>query len=183
MEQNQKESNNFEEMDINSDADIPGNTHLNNEHNEENEQAKLEEELKEEKEKYLRLLAEFDNFKKRNAKERLDLLQTASRDVITSLLETLDDIDRAEEQFSNAESKTQFGEGIELIFSKVRKILHSKGLKAMKSIGEHFDEEKHDAIQIIDAGKEKSHIIIDETQKGYYLNDKIIRHAKVVVGK
>lgn len=183
MNKNQKPTSDFEEMDINSDAEIPGSTHLTNAHEEENEQAKLEEKLNEEKDKYIRLLAEFENFKKRTIKERAEFFQTAGKDVIISLLDILDDIDRAEDQAKNEDGNNSLTEGTRLIFSKLQKSLQAKGLTAMESIGEPFDEAKHDAIQIIDAGKDNSNIVVNETQKGYYLNDKIIRHAKVIVGK
>ncbi len=171
------------DMDINSDADIPGNTHLSNPEIEENTVDKLQAELEEHKDKYLRLFAEFDNFRRRNAKERLELIQTAGKDVIISLLEVMDDCDRAEKQLQKTDDVVQIREGIQLVFNKLRTTLQNRGLKAMESVGTSFDVEKHEAITEIpvpdDTQKGK---VVDEVEKGYYLNDKLIRFAKVVVG-
>ena len=171
------------DMDINADADIPGNTHLSNP-DAENAMEKMHSALEEQKDKYIRLFAEFDNFKRRNAKERMELIQTAGREVITSLLDVLDDCDRAEKQLQTSEDLQQIKAGIQLVFGKLRNILQSKGLKAMESIDTSFDVEKHEAITEIPAPLPALvDKVVDEVQKGYYLNDKIIRFAKVVVGK
>jgi molecular chaperone GrpE len=171
------------DMDINADADIPGNTHLSNP-DAENAMEKIQSELEEQKDKYIRLFAEFDNFKRRNAKERMELIQTAGREVITSLLDVLDDCDRAEKQLQTSEDLQQIKEGVQLVFGKLRNTLQSKGLKAMESISTDFDVEKHEAITEIPAPSPALvDKVVDEVQKGYYLNDKIIRFAKVVVGK
>jgi len=178
-----EEMQGFADMNINSDADIPGNTHLSNPETE-NAAEKLQTELDEQKDKYIRLFAEFDNFKRRNAKERVELIQTAGREVITSLLDVLDDCDRAEKQIQSGNDLQQIKEGIQLVFGKLRNTLQSKGLKAMESVNTDFDVEKHEAITEIPApSPELVHKVVDEVQKGYYLNDKIIRFAKVVVGK
>jgi molecular chaperone GrpE len=149
-----------------------------------NEVQKLKSELSESKDKYLRLFAEFDNFKKRTMKERLELIKTASQETITSLLPVLDDFERAKKASEAENSSEVFPEGVNLVFHKLLQTLESKGLKAMTSTGENFDSENHEAITEIPAptqdlvGK-----VIDTVEKGYYLNDKIIRYAKVVVGK
>ena len=169
--------------DINVDENMSGTMHLNDSMDE-SEIERLQEELQEQKDKYLRLFADFDNLKKRNAKERLELIQTAGKEVITSLLDVLDDCDRAEKQLQTAENIDQVKQGVQLVFNKLRSILQSKGLKAMESVNTEFDVEKHDAITEIPAPLEAlKGKVIDDVQKGYYLNDKIIRHAKVVVGK
>ena len=169
--------------DINSDSDIPGNTHLSNPE-EENAVEKIQAELDEQKDKYIRLFAEFDNYKRRSAKERIELIQTAGKEVITSLLDVLDDSERAEKQLQTSEDLDEIKKGVGLVFSKLRSTLQSKGLKAMESINTDFDVEKHEAITEIPAPTEKlKDKVVDEVQKGYYLNDKIIRFAKVVVGK
>jgi len=169
--------------DINSDSDIPGNTHLSNPE-EENAVEKIQAELDEQKDKYIRLFAEFDNYKRRSAKERIELIQTAGKEVITSLLDVLDDSERAEKQLQTSEDLEEIKKGVGLVFSKLRSTLQSKGLKAMESINTDFDVEKHEAITEIPAPTEKlKDKVVDEVQKGYYLNDKIIRFAKVVVGK
>ena len=146
---------------------------------------KLEVELKDSKDKYLRLAAEFDNFRKRTAKERLELFQTAGKDVIIDLLEVLDDSDRALAQLEKLDDTDKaLKEGMILIVNKLKTILQSKGLKEMEALGAEFDPELHDAIAEIPAPDKKlKGKIVDVVTKGYYLNDKIIRHAKVVVGK
>lgn len=184
MHVNQEQNGNAAGLDINADENAAGTSHLNDPVSEENQLAKLEDELKEQKDKYLRLMAEFDNFRRRTAKERIELSQTAGKDVIVSLLEVLDDCDRAEKQLQSQEPVSADKEGILLVFNKLRSILQAKGLKPMESIHTDFDVEKHEAITEIPAptadlkGK-----VIDEVVKGYYLNDKLIRFAKVVVGK
>jgi molecular chaperone GrpE len=170
--------------DLNTDENVAGTTHLNESLSGEDEQEKLKEELQAQKDKYLRLVAEFDNFRKRSARESLEMRQTAGKEVITSLLDVLDDADRAEKQLQTAENIDQVKEGIQLVFSKLRNTLFSKGLKPMQSIGTEFDVEKHEAITEVPVQDEtQKGKVIDEVQKGYYLNDKIIRFAKVVVGK
>lgn len=175
------ENNGF---DINADESLSGSTHLNEPVTEESAIEKLKDELRESKDKYLRLAAEFDNFKRRNAKERVELIQTAGRDVITDLLDILDDFERAEKQFETDEDINHVKEGLTLIFNKLRNKLQSKGLKAMDTIGKDFDADLHEAITEIPAPSEDlKGKVVDEVVRGYYLNDKIIRHAKVVVGK
>ena len=173
-----------ENFGINTEENAAGTTHLNEPVSEESEMEKLQAELQEQKDKYIRLMAEFDNFRRRTAKERLELIQTAGKDVIVSLLDVLDDCDRAEKQIQATEDVTQIKEGVTLVFNKMRSSLQSKGVKEMKSVHEEFDVEKHEAITEIPApNDELKGKVIDEVQKGYYLNDKIIRFAKVVVGK
>ncbi len=146
------------------------------------EQLKVD--LADQKDKYLRLMAEFENFKRRTAKERVDLIQTAGKDVIVSLLDVLDDCDRAEKQLNGSDDIAVQKEGIQLVFNKIRTTLHTKGLKAMESIDQAFDVELHEAITEVPVSEAaKKGKVIDEVTKGYYLNDKIIRFAKVVVGK
>jgi molecular chaperone GrpE len=172
------------EMNINSDDNIPGTNNLSNPVEDDGEVNKLKEEVEQQKDKYLRLFAEFDNFKRRNAKERIELIQTAGKEVITSMLDVLDDCDRAEKQILGSEDVEQIKQGVQLVFNKLRTTMQNRGLKPMESVGEEFDVEKHEAITEIpapnDALKGK---VVDEVTKGYLLNDKIIRFAKVVVGK
>jgi len=150
----------------------------------ENETEKLRAELSEQKDKYIRLFAEFDNYRRRTAKENLEIRQTAGKETIISLLDVLDDCERAEKQLEKSGDVQQFTEGALLIFNKLKKVLESKGLQQMESIKTDFDVEKHEAITEIPApDKHQKGKVIDEIQKGYYLNDKIIRFAKVVVGK
>ena len=132
--------------------------------------------------KYVRLAADFDNFRKRNARERVELIQTAGRDVITDLLEVLDDAERAEKQLEQEENES-VKEGVMLVFSKLRNLLAAKGLKPMEAMNQEFNPDLHEAITEIDGGEDMRGKVVAEIQKGYYLNDKIIRFAKVVVGK
>lgn len=150
----------------------------------ETETLALQKEIEELKDKYLRLVADFDNFRKRNAKERLELIQTASKDVLNSLLPVLDDCERAEKQLENAQDVQALKEGIILVFNKLRSTLHARGLRPMDSKGSDFNPEFHEAITEVPAPTEDlKGKVMDEVEKGYYLNDKIIRFAKVVVGK
>jgi molecular chaperone GrpE len=170
--------------DMNTDENLAGTTHLNDSVGDDEELEKAKEELQAQKDKYLRLVAEFDNFRKRTARESLESRQTAGKEVIVSLLDTLDDCDRAEKQLQNNGDIEQVKEGVQLVFSKLRSVLQGKGLKAMQSIHTDFDVEKHEAITEIPVTDESlKGKVIDEVQKGYYLNDKLIRFAKVVVGK
>ena len=187
METNKNKYDNTPE-DINSQDEtvlneVDENPEIETNVPEENEAAKLKKELDIQKDKYLRLVAEFDNFKRRNAKERMELIQTAGKDVITSMLEVLDDCDRAEKQM-NTEDPEQIKVGVQLVFNKLRTSLQSRGLKAMESINTDFDVHKHEAVAEVPVEDEsKKGKVIDEIVKGYYLNDKLIRFAKVIVGK
>ncbi len=168
---------------INSDENISGTTHLNEPLINEPELETLRNELGEMKEKYIRKVAEFENFKKRNSKERLELIQTAGKEVIADLLEVLDDCERAEKQLNTTDDMSQANEGVMLVFNKLKSILYAKGLKPMETINKDFNPDIHEAIAEVPAPtKELKGKVIDEVQKGYYLNDKIIRFAKVVVG-
>jgi molecular chaperone GrpE len=170
-------------MDINSDSDVPGSTHLNDAMADMSFTEKLEQDLSEMKDKYIRQAAEFDNYKRRTAKERMELIQTAGKDIMTSLLTVLDDCDRAQKQVDASED-TSVKEGVSLVFNKLRNALQAKGLKPMVSKGEEFNPDLHEAITEIPAPTpELAGKVLDEVTKGYYLGDKIIRHAQVVVGK
>lgn len=170
--------------ELNVDDSLPGTTHLDDEIGEESELEKLSQELAEAKDKYLRLVAEFDNFRRRNAKERVDLIQTAGKDIVQSLLVVLDDTDRASKQMETSTDIETTKEGVTLVFNKLRTILQQKGLKKMESISHPFDPDLHEAITEIPAPSEElKGKVVDEIEPGYYLNDKLIRHAKVIVGK
>ncbi|TCD08515.1 nucleotide exchange factor GrpE [Pedobacter frigidisoli] len=144
---------------------------------------KLQVEVQHLNDKYLRLYAEFDNYKRRTQKERVELLQTAGKDVIVSLLPVLDDFDRALKAMDTAADVAPVKEGIILVSTKLKNTLSQKGLKDVESINQPFDTDFHEAITNIPAptadlkGK-----VIDEVEKGYTLNDNVIRFAKVVVG-
>ncbi|MBI5856236.1 MAG: nucleotide exchange factor GrpE [Sphingobacteriales bacterium] len=179
----EKENNN-PELNINTDENITGTTHLNEPVAEESELEKLKTDLEEAKDKYLRKVAEFENFKRRNAKERMELIQTAGREVIADMLEVMDDCDRAQKQMEGTDDAALIKEGVMLVFNKLRNTLQARGVKAMETLNQDFNPDLHDAItEIAAASEEMKGKIVDEILKGYYLNDKIIRHAKVVVGK
>jgi len=171
-------------IDINTDESLSGTSHLNEPVSEGSELEKLKMELEEQKDKFVRKVAEFENFKRRSAKERIELIQTAGREVITEMLDVLDDCDRAQKQIEKIETNKEIKEGVLLVFNKLRNTLFARGLKPMETIHKDFDPDLHEAITEIPASSDKlKGKILDEIVKGYYLNDKIIRHAKVVVGK
>lgn len=147
------------------------------------EEERLKEELGKEKDKFLRLFAEFENYKKRTSKERMDLFKTAGQEVIVSLLPVLDDFDRALKELSKSEDTEMF-KGVELIKVKFRETLKSKGLQEVEvAVGDAFDAEIHEAITQIPAPDDSMKgKIIDVIEKGFKLGDRIIRHPKVVVG-
>jgi len=137
----------------------------------------IQQEHSELKDKYMRLYAEFDNHKKRTVKEKVDLMKTASQDIMSALLPVLDDFDRAK-------NNEELSAGISLVYQKIYKVLQDKGLQPMDSNGEPFDPELHEAFTEVPAPSEDMKgKVVDTIEKGYKLGDKIIRHAKVVVGK
>ena len=135
------------------------------------------------RDKHLRLLAEFDNYKKRTMRERLELMNSASKEVMVSLLPVLDDFDRAKKSADDPSNAEVFSDGVALVYNRLNNVLQNMGLKAITSTGEPFDVELHEAITEIPVPDENMKgKVIDTLEKGYMLNDKIIRHAKVVVG-
>ncbi|NOT35845.1 MAG: nucleotide exchange factor GrpE [Saprospiraceae bacterium] len=165
------------EMASSNSANLPDNSNSD-------ELEKLKAELIDQKDKFLRLYAEFDNFKRRTSKERIDLIKTAGQDIIVELLGILDDFERAQRMSVETENKNLYPEGMELIYNKFFSLLTHKGLKALDSTGTDFNPELHEAIAEIPASSDSlKSKVIDTTEKGYYLGDKIIRFAKVVVGK
>ncbi|WP_256012848.1 nucleotide exchange factor GrpE [Desertivirga xinjiangensis] len=151
--------------------------------NQPSEEEKLRAELSEANDKYLRLYAEFDNYKRRTTRERVELLQTAGKEVIVSLLPTIDDFERALKSMETTTDVAAVKEGVNLVHNKLKNTLIQKGLKEMEAKGSVFDAEIHEAITNIPAPSEDlKGKVIDEVEKGYYLNDKVIRFAKVIVG-
>lgn len=154
------------------------------EQNASSERETLQKENQELKDKYLRLYAEFENYKKRTLKEKLDLMRTASSDTIKALLPVLDDFDRAKKNADDENTQETFSEGVTLVYNKLYSALKSKGLQPMESTGKPFDPELHEAVTEIPApSDDMKGKVVDTIEKGYHLNDAIIRHAKVVVGK
>jgi molecular chaperone GrpE len=143
----------------------------------------LKEELATANDRYLRLYAEFDNFRRRTVKEREEARKMEGKDLMVALLPVLDDFDRALRSMENATDVAPVKEGVELIQNKLKNTLTQKGLKPMDSIGNPFDPELHEAITNIPAPTEEwKGKVIDEMEKGYFLNDKVVRFAKVIVG-
>ena len=189
-----KKSKKMEAKD-NDEALISENEEVKNEAETENNQpengnetekelTQLREEVAQLKDKSMRLLAEFENYKKRTIKERIESSKMAGQEVFISLLPVLDDFDRAIKSINSASDVEALKEGVNLIYSKFKGIVETQGLKEMKSLGEAFDTDLHEAITSIEAPtEEQKGKVLDELEKGYYLNEKIIRYAKVVVGK
>lgn len=147
------------------------------------EEEKLRAEVAEWQNKHLRLYAEFDNFKRRTSKERLELLQIAGKDVIVDLLPVLDDFERAQKSMETATDIEAVKEGVKLVHHKLKNLLANKGLKEMDARGKEFDADVHEGITNIPApSNDLKGKVIDELEKGYYLNDKVIRFAKVIIG-
>ncbi len=140
-------------------------------------------ELAELKDKYLRLYADFENFRRRTAKEKLDMINSANEGLLKSLIPVIDDFERAKQSMDSTDDITAVKEGVDLIYTKFTKTLESKGLKPMVSKGEPFDADLHESITQLPApSPDLKGKVIDEVEKGYYLNDKVIRFAKVIVG-
>ena len=147
------------------------------------EVAKLEEQLTELNEKYLRLFSDFDNYRKRTAKERIELAKTAGEDIFKSVLPILDDFERAAKALNESSDLNALKEGVDLIQNKLVNILQSKGLEPMQTVGETFDVDVHEAITNIPAPSEElKGKVVEEVERGYTLNGKVIRYAKVIVG-
>ncbi len=129
-------------------------------------------------------MAEFDNFRKRNIKERGELIKNASESVMKQLLPIVDDMERGLEATKNAEDPQAIREGMQLIYNKLVKLLEQNGVKAIESTGADFNPELHDAIAMVPVDDEsKKGKVIDTPTKGYMINDKVLRHAKVAVGQ
>lgn len=143
----------------------------------------LQNKVNELNDKFLRLYAEYDNYKRRSIKEKQDYLATAGKEIFVSLLGVLDDFDRAMKAIESAKDIEAVKEGIVLIHNKIRTTLQHKGLEPMAAINTEFDSDIHEAITSIPApNEEMKNKVIDEVEKGYYLNGKVIRVAKVVIG-
>jgi molecular chaperone GrpE len=170
---------NSEENVVIDSEESTSSDNLNNENKEDDWQLKFAEM----NDRYLRLYSEFDNYRKRSARERVEFAKTAASDTFTAILPVLDDFDRAAKAMENAEDIAVVKEGMQLIYHKFRNILISKGLEEMNAQGETFDADFHEAITSIPSPDDSMKgIVLDELEKGYSLNGKVIRFAKVVVG-
>ncbi len=144
----------------------------------------LEEKLTEAQDKYLRLSAEFDNYRKRTLKEKMDLTKSAGESILSNILPVMDDFDRALQLMDSASDCKSMKDGIDLIYNKFQEFLKSNGIKEIKAVNKEFDTDLHEAITKIPAPEKKlKGKVVDVIQKGYYLNDKIIRYSQVVVGE
>lgn len=184
MEQGQTE-------DAEVKATVEGETEATEEGKEAEKEPTIEEQLEsaqkkieELNDKYLRLMAEFDNYRKRVMKEKSELIKSAGAKVITTILPVLDDMERAEQNMEKLEDVAALREGLKLIFDKFTKLLASEGLKKIDAIDKVFDTDYHEAIAMVPGmGDDKKGKVIDCIQAGYQLNDKVIRHAKVAVAQ
>ncbi len=150
---------------------------------EKTDESAVEKELADMKDKYLRLAAEFDNFRRRTAKEKIEFAKTAGEDLMLALLPVLDDMDRARQAMETSTDIEAVKQGLELVFHKFGNTLQQKGLKAIEAVGQEFDVEQHEAITQIPApSPEMKGKVVDQVEKGYMLGDKVIRFSKVVIG-
>lgn len=144
--------------------------------------AELEAQIAAQKDQYLRLFAEFDNYKKRTLKEKAELIQTAGKNVLGQMLPLIDDVERAMEAVKSADNVEAVKEGMNLIHDKFIKFLDSNNVKEIETIGMPFNVDFHEAIAQVSMGDDKKGIVIDCTQKGYIMGEKVVRFAKVVIG-
>jgi molecular chaperone GrpE len=145
--------------------------------------SELETQVNQLKDQNLRKIAEFENYKRRTEKEFLAHLEFANEGLITEILPVLDDFERFLEHAESSEEKNPLKEGVGLVYKKMVSILEKKGLKVMDVIGKEFDTEQHEALMQVETDKQESGHIVDQHLKGYMLNDKVIRHAQVLVAK
>ncbi|WP_192821693.1 nucleotide exchange factor GrpE [Rufibacter sp. LB8] len=185
-EQNPEEELNNTQSETNQATEPTASEEQTEQQNPESEETSPEggtAEADELRDKYLRLHAEFDNFRRRTSKERLELFKTANQELMVALIPVLDDLERAQAAMKDAQDVNAVREGVELIFNKFQSLLQQKGLKAMDAVGQPFDADVHEAITQIPApNEEMKGKVIDQVEKGYYLNDKVVRFAKVVIG-
>lgn len=144
---------------------------------------KLKAELEKEKKEYLFLMADFDNFRKRTLKEKAELIKNGAESAMKGILPIVDDFERGLQAINDTEGAEAVKEGMVLIYNKFVKYLEQNGVKAMDSTGADFDDQLHEAVALVPGPEEQKNKVIDTLQKGYTLNDKVIRHAKVAVGQ
>ena len=181
--QSEETKHSVEEQLVEEQENIESSENEQEEEIELSPEEKLQAEVAEAKDKYLRLYSEFENFRRRNAKERIELIKTAASDLMTELLPSIDDFDRAKQANEKQEDVAAIKEGFELIHNKLIKTLEAKGLKLMETEkGTPFDADIHEAVTQFPGDEELKGKIIDTVEKGYYLGEKVIRYAKVVIG-
>lgn len=190
MEENKDIKNNGEVVQEEVPGDTPQDTageqqeQANEDVRQEDEAVKaLEARMAEVNDKYIRLAAEFDNYRRRTARERLDLISTAGEDIIKGMLPVLDDCERALQVLRDSDADKAAIEGTELIYNKLMAYLKGRGLSVIEALGKELDTDYHEAVaQLPVQEKKQKNRIVDVIQQGYKLNDKVIRFAKVVVG-
>lgn len=183
----QSEKDQVEENAFNEEELVNAEPAADSEHSEipseGNDLERLKTELAEAKDKYLRIFAEFENFRRRNAKERVELIGTANKELVENLVPVLDDFERALKSFDGKEELTTAKEGTDLIYNKFKRVLEAKGLKKMEiAKGDDFNGDFHEAITQVPAGDELAGKVVDVVENGYFLNEKVVRFAKVVTG-
>lgn len=187
-----------ETMDAEEQKNTPNSENLNTEDNLNNETtalpdaesaeanalAQLELELSAQKDKYLRLFSDFENYKKRVARERIEDVRMAGKDFLLSVLPVLDDFERALKSFQDNPDTAAMKAGVQLVYNKLKSVTESKGLKSMETEGQLFDPELHEAISSVPASDpEMKGKVIEAIERGYYLHDKVLRHAKVIIAQ
>lgn len=167
-----------------TDSEAQASQEATNETTDEEKIEQLEAQLAEMKDKYLRQVAEFDNYRKRTLKEKTELILNGGEKVLTALLPVLDDLDRASENLQKSDDVEALRKGVELISQKLLGVLHNQGLKEIDTAGKDFNTDYHEAIAMVPAqSDDQKGKVVDCVQKGYMLNDKVIRHAKVAIGQ
>lgn len=187
------QTENSENLELDKDVEQPTDSkkeqveETNNDSIAEEEELSPEEQLKlelgEMKDKYIRMYSEFENFRRRTAKEKIELIQNASQSVLKELLPVVDDFERAQASFETVTELEPIKEGVSLVFDKLKNTITRQGLTPMEAHGKTFDVELHECITQIDAEEDMKGKVVDVIEKGYLLNDKVVRYAKVVVGK
>ena len=195
MTKKQNEQNTAENQEVNGSAGVEQNdqqatrncSEADNVAEEQNEQTDkttaVADEAAEWKDKYMRLSAEFDNYRKRTLKEKMDLIESGGEDVIKSMLAVMDDFERALAAMQTATDVASVKEGVELIQHKMCEALKAKGVSKIEAVGQPLDTDLHEAVAKFPAGDDKKGLVIDVVQQGYKLKEKVIRYAKVVVGE
>lgn len=183
-EQQEKASGQTESQAQNAQHTEEESEELTSEQKLEKELEEAKKTIEEQKDKYLRLSAEFDNYRKRTMKEKAELIKNGGEKAISAILPILDDLERALQNMQKADNVQSMYEGLDLIFQKFHKVLAQEGLQKMEPVGETFDTDYHEAIALVPAPDEaQKGKVLDCVQTGYKLNDKVIRHAKVVVAQ
>ncbi len=183
-EQQEKASEQTESQAQNAQHTEEESEELTSEQKLEKELEEAKKTIEEQKDKYLRLSAEFDNYRKRTMKEKAELIKNGGEKAISAILPILDDLERALQNMQKADNVQSMYEGLDLIFQKFHKVLAQEGLQKMDPVGETFDTDYHEAIALVPAPDEaQKGKVLDCVQTGYKLNDKVIRHAKVVVAQ